>query len=191
MLSPYFPPENQMSYNTDKQILGDLIDVIFEPGETIKMVCRPQVKSFYLNQIRGVLIILLIFGSTLAVGMIVAYLSGHHFDWRQTMLYMLGPIALLLSYVSFHSIKEAGKITYIITDLSIIIYKDLRIQKTIVINKRDIQTKELTKTFIDKHLGTGTIQLFTGKMDDNDGTPQKVYDYISSVTEPEKVFALV
>lgn len=179
-----------MSVETDKQILGDLIDVNFEPGETIKMVCQPQVKSFYLNEIREALIILLILEGVFVIGMIIAYLAKHHFDWRDV-LPMLGFLALFFSYGIINSTKKAGKTTYVITDISIIIYKDLRNPRTIVINRVDIQTKELTRTFIDKYLGTGTIRIFTGEMRDNDGTPEKVYDYINSVTEPEKVFALI
>lgn len=179
-----------MSSETDKQILGDLIDVNFEAGETIKMVCQPHVKSFYLNEIRGILIVLLAFGGVFVLGLIIAYLSKNNYDWRQ-IPFILGVLALCCSYGSLHTTKEARKTSYIITDLSIVIYKDLRNPRTTVINLEDIQTKELTKTFIDKYLGTGTIKIFTGEMGDNDGTPEKVYNYLSAVTEPEKVFAFI
>lgn len=179
-----------MNYTTDKQVLGDLIDVVFQPGETIKMICQPRIKSFYLNEIRGTLIILLLFLSFFVIVLIIDYLGKHNLDWSEMPSLLVVP-SLFIAYAVIKNIHEARKTTYIITDLSIIIYKDLRNPKTIVINRCDIQTRELTKTFIDKYLGTGTIRIFTGEMKDDDGTLEKVYDYISAVTEPEKVFALV
>ena len=179
-----------MNYTTDKQALGDLIGVNFEPGENIKLICYPHIKSFYLNQIRQILIIL---SFCLIISVIILTTAYYHNEdlKGQSLVQIFVIIVLFFGGSSIWSTRKTRKTTYIITDLSIIIYKDPRNPKTIVINRCDIQSKELTKTFIDKRMGTGTIQIFTGEMKNNDGTPEKVYDYIHAVTEPEKVFALV
>lgn len=179
-----------MNYNTDKQILGDQIGINFEPGETIKMVCRPYLKSIYLNEIRSLLLTFLFFVFIYTLFWIIAYMLKYNLDWLN-MLVFLGIVTIASGSSAIRNILALRKTTYVITDLSIIIHKNLRNPSTIVINRSHIQSKESTKTFIDKHLQTGTIKIFTGNLKDNDGKTEKVYDYINSVTEPEKVFALI
>jgi hypothetical protein len=75
--------------------------------------------------------------------------------------------------------------------LCVIIHHDFYNSSTKTINIKDIKTKESKKTIFDKYFKTGTRKIFTGETKDNDGKTEKIYDNISSIIEPEKVFALL
>lgn len=92
---------------------------------------------------------------------------------------------------SVWTILKLRTTTYLVTNLSVIIHQDFYNSSTKTINIKDIKTKELKKTLVDKYCKTGTIIIFTGETKENDGKMEKVFDDISSVFDPEKAFALL
>lgn len=112
------------------------------------------------------------------------------YQWDTTFIF-LGIVSLISLVSSIWTILILRTTTYVVTNVSIIIHKDFYNSSTKTINIKDIKTKELKKTIVDKYFMTGTIKLFAGETKDNDGKTEKIYDNIHSVFDPEKTFAVL
>jgi uncharacterized membrane protein YdbT with pleckstrin-like domain len=179
-----------MNLDINKSTLSDKFGVRFESDEAIKAICNPNLKSCFLNEIRSILLQFLFIIAALALFQIIAYLFKSTFDWQTTLIFF-GIVSLITFVTSIWTILRLRTTTYVITNLSIVIHQDFCNSSTKTINIKDIKTKELKKTIVDKHFKTGTIRIFTGETKDTDGKTEKVYDNIRSVNEPENVFTLL
>lgn len=179
-----------MSLEIDKLTFSDKFEVNFQPDESIKAICRPNLRACFFNEIRGFLLQFLFMIGALAFFQIIAYLFKSSIQWDTTLMFFC-IVSLVVLSTSIWTILKLRTTTYLITNLSIIIHRDFYNSSTKNIYIKDIKTKELKKTLVDKYFETGTIKIFTGEAKDNDGKTEKVYDNISSVFEPEKVFSLL
>lgn len=107
------------------------------------------------------------------------------------MLIFLGIISLIFLVNSAWTILKFRKTTYLITNLYVIIHQNFYKSSTKIINIKDIKTKELEKSFIDKFFQTGSIKIFTGETKKNDGKIEEVYDELNSVFDPEETLGLL
>ena len=179
-----------MVVDIDKPNLGEKFGVTFEHDETIKFISKPNLKACFGNEVRNIVLQLLLIAGLIGVFQIIAHLFGSTYDWITTIAFF-GIVSLISIFSSVWAILNLRTTTYLITNLSIIIHKDFYTSSTKTINVRDIKTKELKRTIVDKYFRTGTIKIFTGETQDNDGTMVKVYDNISSIIDAEKVFVLL
>jgi len=179
-----------MSFDIDKLTLSEKFGVNFEPDETIKSISSPNLKSCFLNEIRNILLQFLVIVGLMVLFQIIAYLFKTTFQWEMTLIFF-GIVSLLSIGTCVWTILKLRTTTYLITNLSVIIHRDFYNSSTKTINIKDIKTKELKKTLVDKYFDTGTVKIFTGETKDNDGKSEKIYDNISSVSDPEKTFAFL
>ena len=179
-----------MSFDVDKLTFSEKFGVTFEPDETIKLICKPNLKACFGNEIRNILLTFLFIAGAVGLFQIIAYLFKSTYDWDTTLIFF-GIVSLISLCSSIWTILKLRRTTYLITNLSVIIHQDFYNSSTKTTNIKDIKTKETKKTIVDKYYKTGTIKMFTGETKDNDGKTEKVYDNINSIVEPEKAFALL
>lgn len=179
-----------MHSDINKLTYGESFGVTFAPEETIQLLCKPSLKACFGNQLRGIVLQFLFIAGAVGLFQIIAYLFKSTYDWGNTLLFF-GIISLISLGGTVWTILTLRTTTYLITNLSVIIHKDFYSSSTRTINIKDIKTKELKKTIVDKYFKTGTIKIFTGETKENDGRTEKVYDDISSVHDAEKVFSLL
>jgi uncharacterized membrane protein YdbT with pleckstrin-like domain len=179
-----------MSVDIDKLTFSEIFGVTFEPEETIRLICKPNLKACFGNEIRNILLTFLFIAGVIGLLQIIAYLFKSTYDWDTTLIFF-GIVSLISLVGSIWTILKLRTTTYLITNLSVIIHHDFYNSSTKTINIRDIKTKESKKTIVDKYFKTGSIKIFTGETKDNDGKTEKIYDNLSSIIEPEKVFALL
>jgi uncharacterized membrane protein YdbT with pleckstrin-like domain len=176
--------------NVDKLTLSEKFGVTFETEEIIRELCKPNLKACFGNEIRNILLGFLFIAGAIGLFQIIAYLFKSTYDWDTTLIFF-GIVSLISLVGSVWTILKLRTTTYLVTNLSVIIHQDFYNSSTKTINIKDIKTKESKKTIVDKYFKTGTIKIFTGETKDNDGKTEKIYDNISSIIEPEKVFALL
>ena len=179
-----------MSVDIDKLTFSEKFGVTFEPDETIRLICKPNLKACFGNQLRNILLQFLFIAGGVGLFQIIAYLFKSTYDWDTTLIFF-GIVSLISLGGSVWTILKLRTTTYLVTNLSVIIHQDFYNSSTKTINIKDIKTKELKKTLVDKYCKTGTIKIFTGETKENDGKTEKVFDDISSVLDPEKTFALL
>lgn len=179
-----------MSVDSDKLTFSENFGMTFEPEETIRMICKPNLIACIGNEISNILLTFLFMAGVIGLFQIIAYLFKSTYDWYTTLIFF-GIVSLISLVGSIWTILKLRTTTYLITNLSVIIHYDFYNSSTKTINIKDIKTKESKKTIFDKYFKTGTIKIFTGETKDNDGKIEKIYDNISSIIEPEKVFALL
>lgn len=179
-----------MSADINKLTYGDKFGVTFEPDEAIRLIFKPNLKACFGNEVRNILFQFLFIAGAIGLFQIIAYLFKSTYEWDTTLIFF-GIVSLISLGRSVWTILKLRTTTYLVTNLSVIIHKDFYNSSTKTINIKDIKTKELKKTIVDKYFKTGTIKIFTGETKDNDGKTEKVYDNISSVFDPEKPFALL
>jgi uncharacterized membrane protein YdbT with pleckstrin-like domain len=171
-----------------KADLARQLNVSFEEDERILWSGRPRLKVFLLNSCLKIFSSLLFLLGTFAV---IFLLSANDKDSKPDPLSFLGFFSIVLLFETIRVISEAvrlRKTTYIITQYSVIIFTDSGGSSTKNIYVRDIQTKDLKRTFIDKRFQTASIALFTGEMKNNDGADEKVYDMMHAITDAENAF---
>lgn len=142
----------------DKLTFSETFGVIFEPDETIKMICKPNLKACFGNEIRNMLLTFIFIAGAVGLFQIIAYLFKSTYDWDTTLIFF-GVVSLVTLAGSVWTILKLRTTTYLVTNLSIIIHKDFYNSSTKTINIRDIKTKELKKTIVDKYFKTGTIKI--------------------------------
>ena len=179
-----------MVVDIDKLKFSEKFGVTFENDETIKFICKPCLKACLGNEVRNILLQFLLIAGLIGFFQIIAHLFGSTYDWFTTIVFF-GIVSLISLFSSVWTILTLRTTTYLITSISIIIHKDFYTSSTKTINVRNIKTKELKKTIVDKYFKTGTIRIFTGETQDNDGKMVKIYDNIGSVSDAEKVFSLL
>jgi uncharacterized membrane protein YdbT with pleckstrin-like domain len=171
-----------MATDIYKITLSEKLGVNFDPGESIQLTANPHIKACFK--------MFLFIAGTVILFQIIAYLFKSEFQWIATLIFF-GIGFLVMIGISVWNLLSLRTTTYVITNMSIVIHKDFPDSSTKTIHIKDIKTKELKKTFIDKYFGTGTIKIFTGETRDNDGKTEKQYDYIHSIIEPEKTYSAV
>lgn len=179
-----------MRIDVDKLTFSEKFGVTFEQEETIRLICKPNLKACFGNEVRNILLTFLFIAGATGLFQIIAYLFKSTYDW-DTKLTFFGIVSLLSLVGSIWTILKLRTTTYLLTNLSVIIHQDFYNSSTKTINIKDIKTKESKKTIVDKYFKTGTIKIFTGETKNNDGKTEKIYDNISSIIEPEKAFALL
>ena len=177
-----------MNRTLDKLSLGNKLGVIFEQTETIKWTGKPNLKSYLLNVFREIIIGLFYIMLSMLFFVLIGYLYKTTISWTNIFIFFGIAGAISICGYVWRFLKFMTT-TYIVTDISIIIHCNFT-SSTKTIQLRDIQKKELKKTFIEKHLKTGTISLYTGATKENDGQLEKVYDHLSSIKESEFVYSL-
>lgn len=179
-----------MNFDINKPIFSEKFGVNFEPDERIKTICQPNLKACFLNELRNIFLQFMFLVGAVALFLVIAYLFKSTYDWESTLLFF-GIVSIITTITSTWTILKLRKTTYLITNISIIIHGDFYNSSTKAINIKDIRTKELKKTIMDKYFDTGTITIFTGETKDNDGKSEKIYDNLSSIPDPERAFALL
>ncbi len=179
-----------MRAGSTKATLSDQFGVKFDADETIRLIVKPNVNACIGNEVRTILLQFLVFAGLITLFQFIANLSESDYPAGMTFLFF-GIVSCISFGKSVWKILELRKTTYAITDLNVIIHTDFNASSTRVVNIKDIKTRELKKTIVDKYYRTGSIHIFTGQTRDNDGRTEKVYDTITSVSEPEKTFALL
>jgi uncharacterized membrane protein YdbT with pleckstrin-like domain len=179
-----------MNHTLDKLSLGDKLGVNFEQNETIKWVGKPDLRSHFLNEIRETIIGLLLMIGGILFFELIAYVFKTTISWDDMLLFY-GIISVIFIYRSSKTFLKLRATTYVVTDLSIIIHSNFNTSSTKTIHRKDIQTKELKRSFIDKHFNTGTISIYTGTTKVEEGKLEKEYDYLSSIKEPEFIYSLL
>ncbi len=179
-----------MSVDIDKLTFSEKFGVTFEADETIKLMCKPNLKACFGNEIRNILLMFLFSAGAVGLLQIIAYLFKSTYDWDTTLIFF-GIVSLISLVGSVWKILKLRTTNYLVTNLSLIIHQDFYNSITKTINIKDIKTKELKKTLIDKYYKTGTIKIFTGETKDNDGKTEKVFDEIISISNSDKTFSLL
>jgi uncharacterized membrane protein YdbT with pleckstrin-like domain len=179
-----------MSTHVDKLTLSEKFGVSFKDEETIRLICKPNLKACFGNEVKNILSSFLFIAGAIGLFQIIAYLFKSTYDWGTTFIFF-GIVSLISLVGSIRTILKLRTTTYLITNLSVIIHHDFFSSSTKTININDIKTKELNKTIVDKYFKTGTIKIFAGETKENDGNTEKIYEHIGSIVEPEKAFALV
>ncbi len=179
-----------MSVDIEKLTFSEKFGVTFEPGETIRLICTPDLKACFGNEVKNFLSGFLFIAGVVGLFQIIAYLFKSTYAWDTTLIFF-GIFSLISLGGSIWTILKLRTTTYLVTNLSVIIHQDFYNSSTKKINIRDIKTKESKKTIVDKYFRTGTIKIFTGETKYDDGKKEKVYDDIRSIVEPGKAFALL
>ncbi|MBO9205414.1 MULTISPECIES: PH domain-containing protein [Niastella] len=178
-----------MHITTDKLTLAAKTGVKFEPTESIKWVGKPNLRSYLLNVIRASIMGLRYFAVGIIVLCFMAFLYKADIPW-DVPLSFIGVIAAFFIIQSVWNFLKYRTTIYVITDLSIVIHCPF-ISRTKVIHLKDIRTKELKRTCIDKRLNTGTISFYSGDTRENEGFTEKVYDHLNSIEGPGFVYSII
>ena len=179
-----------MSVDIDKLTFSEKFGVDFAAEESIKIVGKPHLKACFGNELTNILMVFIFIAGATGLFQVIAYLFKSTYDWYTSFIF-LGIVSLISNACSIWTILKLRTTTYLITNLSFIIHHDFYNSSTRTINIKDVKTKEMKKTIVDKYFKTGTIRIFTGETKENDGKTEKIYDNISSIMEPEKAFALL
>jgi uncharacterized membrane protein YdbT with pleckstrin-like domain len=179
-----------MATEIEKAILSDKLGVVFEPNETIKWTGKPNLRSYFLNDLKDKFVGLLFIVGVILLFHLIAYLFKATYLWKET-LFMFGIVFAISIGATCWDLLNLRTTTYIITDISIVIHKNFYNASTKAIHIKDIQTKEIKKTFVDKRFDTGTILIFTGVTKEDDGKLKKVYDNLNSIHDSENAYVLI
>ncbi len=159
--------------------------VRYDYDEQVLWTGRPKFNVFLLNSALRIFYYQLFFLGITAFCLLV-------FDNGKLDMRLLGGLFLMVlgfgSLEVFIEGRDIRKTTYVITNHSVIVCTGLTSSAIKTIPLRDIQTKMLKRTFIDKRYQTATISLFTGRMEDNDGTPEKAYDLLCALDDAETAY---
>jgi hypothetical protein len=179
-----------MSAYNNKLDFEEKFGITFEPGENIRLVCQSNLKACFGNILRNISLQFLFIAGSVGLFQIIAYLFKSTYDWGSTLIFF-GIFSLISLISSVWTILKLRKTIFLATNLRVIIHHDFYNSSTKTICIKDIKTKELERTLIDKYCKTGTIKIFTGETENNDGRTEKVFDNIISINDPEKMFALL
>ncbi|PZR28093.1 MAG: hypothetical protein DI535_08010 [Citrobacter freundii] len=162
----------------------------FEKDEVILWSDRPRLKVFLLNSCLKIFYHQLAFLGTFVFFGILLSNRDDQWDVRG----FIGVVAVFAAIESATVIREAlrlRKTTYLITNFSVLILIDSQISFAKCINIRNIETKEIKRTIIDKKYQTSAIYLFSGETFDNDGVEEKKYDILHGITDAAYVLVLL
>lgn len=165
--------------------------IVLKDHEVIKWFGKPHRLAYILNEIKNLLLSALVFLFFIAIMFGIYYWAEQEPMSRGTMFaYAAFCLFALLSFVK--QVYEARNIVYVITNLRVFIYQKKVLKTELdIVKLEEVITKKLKKSFVEERYKTGTIEIFTGATIENDGSTEKVFDYIQSVENPEDIMDLL
>ncbi|RZM27332.1 MAG: hypothetical protein EOO88_13685 [Pedobacter sp.] len=154
--------------------------------EAVKLIFNPNIRAHVFRQLQLMRLQLFVLIFFFVIILVQVDFDDPKSEWL-FYFWLLFAATIAVFIVPLIRLFGLARTSYVLTDCNLFIVKDFFDSAVIVLPISDMEELEVIKLTKNVDHSVGTVKIFSGKTTLNEGSIDKIYEYVDSVDNPEEL----